>query len=401
MNHDSTAESEGIIQVIADLAIGEDDDGRVCRWNAEQENAEQFTARIAANLRHSRIVFVPDGGARTGWADKLLLEEPLRQIVAKGYSKLIVLDVAAGLDENNIFQLSAFYRYAFAQIVTAFGVEPGAAYHEEDVAQFLRDETGLCLCIVNAHLAPSTERKRLRCLTQEGHASLVVFRESIADRGVVRQAASLDEASPPAIPESEPNIQSNFLVIQLNSHISQHPINCPAVTLGRHPDCDIVLEHLAVGRRHAELTKLNGVWHLRDLGSRNGTYLGGKAIASDNPTPIDFGVSFAICDYQCSLHWEKVDLDAAQVSDSPPKTEPLNPPISMPPDLEAQMYEKWLQEVSDDFDDCGSVSVYDLIRRAEQDRSNTTSQDRPPPKPMSEASKDAAAEVLKKFFNRK
>lgn len=55
-------------------------------------------------------------------------------------------------------------------------------------------------------------------------------------------------------------------------------------TVGRHPDCDVVFdaaEHPTVSVRHAEIVRKGGAWYLRDLGSRNGTYLGGRRVEGD------------------------------------------------------------------------------------------------------------------------
>ena len=41
--------------------------------------------------------------------------------------------------------------------------------------------------------------------------------------------------------------------------------------VGRHTDCDIVLEDPTVSRRHARLRFRDGAWVLQDLESRNGT----------------------------------------------------------------------------------------------------------------------------------
>lgn len=49
-------------------------------------------------------------------------------------------------------------------------------------------------------------------------------------------------------------------------------------TIGRAPDCDIVVNDPVVSRHHAEVRWQDGVWRLVDLGSRNGTYLDGVKI---------------------------------------------------------------------------------------------------------------------------
>ncbi len=45
------------------------------------------------------------------------------------------------------------------------------------------------------------------------------------------------------------------------------------LTIGREPNASLLINHYAVSRRHAEITYANGHYLLRDLGSRNGTFL--------------------------------------------------------------------------------------------------------------------------------
>jgi hypothetical protein len=50
-------------------------------------------------------------------------------------------------------------------------------------------------------------------------------------------------------------------------------------TIGRHPQNDVVIEHLAVSGRHAAITMVMDDAILEDLGSTNGTYVNGQRIA--------------------------------------------------------------------------------------------------------------------------
>ncbi len=58
-------------------------------------------------------------------------------------------------------------------------------------------------------------------------------------------------------------------------------LKSPAFIVGRNPKaCDLVLEHFAVSREHARITKIDNIRYVEDLGSRNGILLNGKKIKS-------------------------------------------------------------------------------------------------------------------------
>ena len=57
-----------------------------------------------------------------------------------------------------------------------------------------------------------------------------------------------------------------------------HPLGSGTCLVGRRPPADLLLLNASVSREHAELTRA-GEWQLRDLGSRNGTFLGGQRVA--------------------------------------------------------------------------------------------------------------------------
>lgn len=65
-------------------------------------------------------------------------------------------------------------------------------------------------------------------------------------------------------------------------------------TLGRHPDCNIVIEVGAVSRYHAKITKVDSGFKIEDLGSRNGTFVNEQQIAQ--PQLLKPGDSVRICD---------------------------------------------------------------------------------------------------------
>jgi FHA domain/Domain of unknown function (DUF1707) len=59
------------------------------------------------------------------------------------------------------------------------------------------------------------------------------------------------------------------------------------IVLGRSSGCHLVLADDSVSRRHAELIALDGRWHVRDLGSTNGTWLNGRQVGDAEVRPGD------------------------------------------------------------------------------------------------------------------
>jgi pSer/pThr/pTyr-binding forkhead associated (FHA) protein len=65
---------------------------------------------------------------------------------------------------------------------------------------------------------------------------------------------------------------------------STFALDAPVTTIGRHPDSDLFLDDVTVSRRHAVIRRTADRYEVADVGSLNGTYLGGTRI--DN-APLD------------------------------------------------------------------------------------------------------------------
>ncbi len=66
------------------------------------------------------------------------------------------------------------------------------------------------------------------------------------------------------------------------------PLGSSPVLIGRAPECTLVLDDDFASARHARLFPQDGGWAVEDLGSTNGTFLGGVRVGE--PTRIDLGV---------------------------------------------------------------------------------------------------------------
>lgn len=60
------------------------------------------------------------------------------------------------------------------------------------------------------------------------------------------------------------------------------PLKKPELVVGRRPTCDIRLDFENISGKHCQLHYLKGVWHVRDLGSTNGTMVNGQKIDTEH-----------------------------------------------------------------------------------------------------------------------
>lgn len=68
------------------------------------------------------------------------------------------------------------------------------------------------------------------------------------------------------------------------------------ITIGRADDCDIVLPRRQVSRYHARIERVNGGYVIRDLGSKNGTYVNGERV-TDEPHRLTDGDEIQVALY--------------------------------------------------------------------------------------------------------
>ncbi len=73
-------------------------------------------------------------------------------------------------------------------------------------------------------------------------------------------------------------MEAKLVVVGGDAQARQYDLHLPAV-IGRSRSTDVILGHPLVSRQHCEVFESNGMLMVRDLGSRNGTFVGDQRIA--------------------------------------------------------------------------------------------------------------------------
>src|SRR5262249_29915863 len=98
------------------------------------------------------------------------------------------------------------------------------------------------------------------------------------------------------------NISMSVLIILRGPDMGRHfPLDQDRTTLGRNTDSSIPLTGKQVSRQHAYIYRQDDQFFLQDLGSSNGTFLNGKRLAPNAPSPLTERDTFQIGPYLFGL----------------------------------------------------------------------------------------------------
>lgn len=118
---------------------------------------------------------------------------------------------------------------------------------------------------------------------------------------------------------------NKLVVFSHNGVANEYPLEGPKLVIGRDPDCQIRLNNPQVSRRHAQLLIDADRILVSDLGSRNGTFVGGRRI--EGPTPLRDEL-IAIGHHKLFLaRADGAPAQSAQVSSGPAAD---RPPLELP-----------------------------------------------------------------------
>ena len=79
----------------------------------------------------------------------------------------------------------------------------------------------------------------------------------------------------------------NLVLFKKNGSQKSFALPSSLTVVGRRHDCDLCIPLMDVSRRHCQLDQNSEALEVRDLGSRNGTFLNGRRV--DGETPVNAG----------------------------------------------------------------------------------------------------------------
>jgi pSer/pThr/pTyr-binding forkhead associated (FHA) protein len=108
--------------------------------------------------------------------------------------------------------------------------------------------------------------------------------------------AALPSGSALLIVRRGPNAGARFL------------LDADVTVAGRHPEADIFLDDVTVSRKHTAFLRTSRLFAVRDLGSLNGTFMGGERI--DQTVPLVDGCEVQVGKYHLTFYASRADLVA-------------------------------------------------------------------------------------------
>lgn len=86
------------------------------------------------------------------------------------------------------------------------------------------------------------------------------------------------------------------------------PLLKTSLTVGRRESSDIVLRFPNVSGTHCELSLVDGYWHVKDLGSSNGTKVNGTRVSEQR---LDPGDTLSVARHEYEVNYEPARLGTA------------------------------------------------------------------------------------------
>lgn len=108
-----------------------------------------------------------------------------------------------------------------------------------------------------------------------------------------------DTGPVPQVPGAHTGDGSALIIVRGPQTGLHFPLAKASVIVGRAPAADLFLDDITVSRRHVEIQREPDGWHVKDLGSLNGTYLNRQAVES---SVLSNGDELQIGKYRLMFH---------------------------------------------------------------------------------------------------
>lgn len=101
--------------------------------------------------------------------------------------------------------------------------------------------------------------------------------------------------------------------------------------IGRHDDCDLLIPLKDVSRRHCQINLNNDSLKIRDLGSRNGTFINGKRINAETVIRAGDYITILPLTFLLQINGEPKKITPPSRTKKATKQQKKEPPKEKPP----------------------------------------------------------------------
>ncbi len=103
----------------------------------------------------------------------------------------------------------------------------------------------------------------------------------------VSAPAPVPSAPLPTPAPAAPSVPQRLVVMRGSANVASIDLGNESITIGRATSNMLVLNDLQASRQHARLDFDNGTWAVKDLNSRNGTFVNGRRVTQQVVHPGD------------------------------------------------------------------------------------------------------------------
>lgn len=158
-------------------------------------------------------------------------------------------------------------------------------------------------------------------------------------------------------------MNANLVLFKKNGGTKAFPLPADVTIVGRRQECDLCVPLMVVSRKHCEINHDQGILRVRDLGSRNGTFINGEKVTEAvlkpgdklQVGPVSFGVQ---------IDGEPAELSASDSAVLSPPADAAPEPAKLFADdkkIAADAY------ALDDLNDDDVVDVFDSLDETTDD----------------------------------